>query len=112
MPAKSPQLFDVILTDEDGKQTNIGRVEADSAFRLKVVSADAKQKEFLEETMELVNAKAVLHVEAPPPAGAPKFAVYSRELKRGADGFAAELQAYLKSYYDIVLKPVAEKKGK
>ena len=74
MPTQS-QVFEVIFTDEDDKEINIGRVEADPSFKLKIVSAAAEHKEFLEETMDLVNDKKVLHVEAPPPQGAPKFAV-------------------------------------
>ena len=109
MPTQSSQLFDVILTDEDGKEITIGRVEADQRFQLKVVSAVDEQKEFLDETLELVNDKDVLHVEAAPPEGAPKFAVYSRQIERGKPEFAAEMQAYLNTYYDLALKPVAGK---
>lgn len=107
MPTQS-QVFDVIFTDEDDKEVNIGRVEADPTFRLKIVSAAPEHKEFLEETMELVNDKTVLHVEAAPPEGAPKFAVYSREVERGKPEFAAEMQSYLASYYDLNLKPVGK----
>ncbi|MEI6722227.1 MAG: hypothetical protein WCO67_15795 [Betaproteobacteria bacterium] len=113
MPTKAPQQFDVIYTetdddDDDEKQTNstIGRVEADANFILKVVSAVPDQKEFLDETVELVNEKQVLHVEAPAPKGAPKFAVASRKVERGTPEFAAELQTYLATYYDITLQAV------
>jgi len=103
MPTQ-PQVFDVIFTDEDEKEINIGRVEADPNFNLKIVSAAPEHKEFLEETLDLVNEKKVLHIEAAPPEGAPKFAVYSREVERGKPEFANEMQAYLASYYDLNLK--------
>ena len=107
MPTQ-PQQFEVIFTDEDEKEINIGRVEADPNFNLKVVSAVPEHKEFLEETLDLVNEKKVLHVEAAPPEGAPKFAIYSREVERGKPEFAIEMQAYLASYYDLNLKPAGK----
>lgn len=102
------QLFDVIFTDEDEKEMNIGRVEADPSFTLKIVSAVPEHKEFLEETVDLVNEKKVLHVEAAPPEGAPKFAVFSKQIERGKPEFAAEMQTYLASYYDLNLKPASQ----
>jgi hypothetical protein len=107
MPAQ-PQVFDVIFTDEDEKEINIGRVEADPNFKLKIVSAAPEHKEFLAETLDLVNDKNVLHVEAAPPEGAPKFAVYSREVERGKSEFAGEMLSYLSSYYDLNLKPAGK----
>ena len=107
MPTQS-QAFDVIFTDEDDKEINIGRVEADPNFNLKIISAVPEHKEFLEETVELVNEKKVLHIEAAPPEDAPKFAVYSREVERGKPEFAGEMQAYLSSYYDLNLKPAGK----
>jgi len=107
MPTQS-QVFDVIFTDEDEKEINIGRVEADPSFKLKIVSAAPEHKEFLEETVDLVNDKKVLHVEAPPPKNAPKFAVYSKQVERGKPEFASEMQSYLSSYYHLNLKPVGK----
>ena len=107
MPTKS-QVFDVIFTDEDDKEIKIGQVEADPSFKLKIVSAAPEHKEFLEETLDLVNDKKLLHVEAPPPEGAPKFAVFSKQIERGKPEFASEMQSYLSSYYDLNLKPVGK----
>jgi hypothetical protein len=107
MATATSQLFDVLLADDDENQVNIGRVEADPNFNLKIVSVVPEQEEFLTETVELVNDKDVLHVEAPPPEGAPMHAVFSRQVRRSAPEFPAEMQSYLQSYYDLTLKPAA-----
>jgi hypothetical protein len=106
MPDAAPQVFDVVLTEEGTQEAIIGRVEADATFRLKVLSAEADQQEFLAETVELLNDKDVLHVKTDPPEGAPRFAVSSLTIERTQPEFLAELQAYLERYYDLTLRPV------
>jgi hypothetical protein len=104
MATASPQHFDVILITGEKEET-IGRVEADSSFRLKIVTAVDEHRQFLDETLQRINNKDVMHVEVVPPEGAPKFALYSRAVSRNEAGFLPELQVYLKTYYDLTLRP-------
>ena len=100
-------LFDVLLA-RNGQSAKIGRVAADTSYHLRVVSAEPGQKQFLTETVELMNGKEVLHAEAPATPGAPKFAEASRSVPRSSPEFLAQLQVHLKQYYDLTLKPVSK----
>ena len=102
------QLFDVLLADEAGQERLIGRVAVDAAYRLRIVSVTRPQKQFLTDTLDAINDKTVLHVEAAPPEGAPKFAEASRVVDRSSPAFLVELQSHLKKYYDVSLRPVSK----
>src|SRR5882724_10224742 len=102
---ESSQLYDVFLARSVGSQKKIGQVAVDKEYRLKIVSAIPIQKAFLTETFDLMNAKAELHAEAAPPAGAPKFSDFSRVVNRNSPRFFPQLQMHLRQYYDLILQP-------
>ncbi len=110
LPAGSPdqatatgaQLFDVYEAKEPAK---IGQVSATTNGLLRIVSAVPGKKQFLQETVELVNNKPSLFVEAPAAPGAPQYANASRTVPRSSPEFLKELRAYLQQYYDLTLKP-------
>jgi hypothetical protein len=104
IPAGS-QLYDVLLAKHGGSQKKIGQVTVDKEYRLKIVSAIPSQKDFLNETFDLMNAKTELHAEAAPPQGAPQFSNFSRVVARNSPAFFPQLQAHLKQYYDLILQP-------
>jgi hypothetical protein len=102
------QVYDVILASHSGSQKKIGQVTADKEFRLQVVSVISSKKDFLTETIDLMNAKTNLHAEAAPPEGAPRFSDFSRVVDRSSPDFFKQLQAHLKQYYDLILQPAAK----
>ena len=107
MAAASVQLFDVVLASNE-REHIIGRVEADPSFELKIVTALDKHRPFLEETVQEMNKKDLMHVEVAPPEGSPKFTLYSRAVTRTEAEFLTELLSYLKKYYDLTLRPVSK----
>jgi hypothetical protein len=106
-PADS-QLYDVVLATHSGSQKKIGQVTADKEYRLQIVSVISSKKDFLKDTIDAMNAKTNLHVEAAPPQGAPQFSDVSRVVDRNSPAFFTQLQAHLKQYYDLMLQPAAK----
>jgi hypothetical protein len=102
------QVYDVILAKHGGSQKKIGQVAVDKEYRLQVVSVISRQKDFLTDIVDTMNAKTNLHTEAAPPEGAPRFSDYSRAVERSSPAFFTQLQAHLKQYYDLILQPAAK----
>src|SRR5207249_2702428 len=76
------QLYDVLLAKRGSSQKKIGQIAVDKEYRLQIVSVIPSQKDFLADTIDLMNAKTELHGEAAPPQGAPQFSDFSRVVDR------------------------------
>lgn len=99
------QLYDVLLAKRGRSQKKIGQMTVDKEYRLQIVSVIPSQKDFLADTIDLMNAKTELHGEAVPPQGAPQFSDFSRVVDRKSPAFFPQLQSHLKQYYDLILEP-------
>ncbi len=71
--------------------------------RIVETTTEPRFEEMLADVTEEMNAMAGVHVEAPPPKGAPQFAVASRLIPRGAPGFLDGLREHLRRYYNVEL---------
>jgi hypothetical protein len=104
-PAAPPKRYTVIQRDDTDATHTLGEVSLDADSKISVVSAAPDGAETLNKIVERMNNKAVLHVDAPPPPSAPRFALASRMVKRDDPEFRSELEAQLRQYYDIELQP-------
>ncbi len=93
------------LADESDEATEIGVVTLSDDHKLRLVSAVAARREFLEKLVAHINAASVVHVNAPPPPEAERTDLYSRPVSRSAAGFRQALIESLNESYGIELKP-------
>jgi len=106
MPTTTTQRFRVIQTDDEtDQQTPIGEVDATPDGKLTLVSVVPDKNEFLTDLIEEVNGQSEMHVEAQPPPGARRYAVYSKIVPRSDPGFFDALKDFLAKYYDLTLTP-------
>lgn len=85
--------------------TVIGRAELDQRGMIRILDAAPRRAAWLRDVAARMNAKRVLHVEAPPPAGAPRYTSASRLVGRDEPGFIPALRDYLRQYYKVELAP-------
>lgn len=83
----------------------VGHVELDPRGSILVLDAAPSRATWLREVASRMNRKGVLHVEAAPPPGAPRFTSASRLIRRGEPEFVPALKDYLRVYYGIELRP-------
>lgn len=91
------------MQDWEGAPRRLGAVSMDGAGRLAVVEAPPEHAENLGRIIREMNDSAVLFVRIPPPPGAPRYAVASRQVRRDDPEFVATLRAQLDVYYGITL---------
>ena len=96
--------FEVIQHNDDAPDVNLGVVTLDEAGKLAIVMHSADTGEQLETIVEELNAEDTLHQDAPPPAGACPFEVFTRPVPRGAPEFVQALHDHLRRYFDIELR--------
>ena len=94
---------------DDSQEHILGNVVLDAAGMINVEpSADGADNEgllTLARIAERMNAKPVMHVDTPPPPGSPRFALATRSVKRDNSAFIPALKDYLRTYYNIELRP-------
>ena len=91
--------------EESGRVVEIGVVTLSRDHKLELVSALSRRRQFLDSIVRDLNADDVIHVIAPPPPGAERYAIYTRPVKRSEAGFREALVDSLKTNYRIELKP-------
>lgn len=97
------QRFTAVLA-ENGHETPAGLLMLDPAGRLSVIAAPAGREGWLRRMVDEANAEPVMHVDAAPPAGAPRFAEASTPVRRGESGFTPALRVFLQRYYGVTLQ--------
>jgi hypothetical protein len=106
MPTATTRRFRVIFKDDEtNQQIPIGEVDAGPDGKLTLVSVVPDKQEFLTDLIEEVNEEDEMQVEAQPPPGAPRYAVYSKIIPRSDPRFFDALKEFLAKYYDITLTP-------
>jgi hypothetical protein len=100
--AAEPRRYQVIQRDAGDRA--IGTVDMDDAFGLTIVSVVPDRAKWLRDLVRRTNEKLVLHVDAVPAPGEPRFAQASRMVARTDPGFAAALKDDLRRYYDLELR--------
>lgn len=99
------QRFQMIKAEMEGGRRRLGELDFSADGWLSVASAEADSPAYLERLVALLNAKPVLHVAVPPPADAPRYALYSRGIARWEPEFFDALQAFLAKNYGVFLAP-------
>jgi hypothetical protein len=102
----APRRYIAIQRDDDGSTRTLGQVALDAECHITVISTEPDGADSLGKIMTRMNNKPVLHVDMPPPVGAPRFALASRLVQRGDPEFQTQLEAQLSQYYDIELRPL------
>lgn len=100
------QHFNVVLNDEDTPALRLGTVAIDGQGRLAVLEQALAGDDRLQTLVDELNAEETLHQEAPPPPGAPRFGVYTRQVARGTPAFLDALREHLRRYHDIELQDI------
>jgi hypothetical protein len=95
--------LDVVL-ESDAAQPVIGRVQADPASHLSIVSVRPDYADWLGRIVNEANAADYEHEPAAPPAGASPTADYARVIERSSTDFFPALRAHLRSTYQIDLR--------
>ena len=101
----APQRYTVTERQDDGSSRTLGQVSLDALCKMTVVGAEPDGAELLGKIVERMNNKPVMHVDMPPPPNAPRYALASRLVQRGDPEFQTQLEAQLRQYYDIELRP-------
>jgi hypothetical protein len=99
-----PRRYDVVYRGGGAAQP-AGVVTMGADGRLSVVSAEPEFAEKLGIVVNNMNAMQYEHVEAPAPADAPRYALYSRAIGRGDPQFVPAMMKHLTSSYDLELRP-------
>ena len=91
------------MQEWEGASRRLGLVSMDDGGTLAVVDAVPEHAGSLGRIVREMNGSAVLFVRIPPPAGAPRYAIASRQVRRGDADFVATLREQLGVYYGIAL---------
>ena len=102
LPAAA-QRYTALLT-ESGQSHVVGVVNLDAAGQLSVVAAEPGQQEMLARIAAELNAEETLHLDAAPPASAPRFANSSIPVTRADPRFIAALRQQLERYYNVTIR--------
>jgi hypothetical protein len=98
------QSFDAVL-HQGNHEVTVGRMTLDPRARLAVVSAEPDRADWLRRLAVEVNATDVMHVDVAPTPDAPTFTSASRIIRRGDPEFVPALKNYIRTYYDIEMRP-------
>ena len=91
------------MQEWEGAPRRLGLVSMDAGGTLAVIEAAPEHAASLGRIVREMNDSQVLFVRIPPPAGAPRYAIASRRVRRGDPDFVATLRDQLVVYYGIVL---------
>ena len=102
---KAAQRFAAVELEE-GKENPLGTIEIDANGTITVPDASKRAKDdLLLDIVTQMNAKKVIHVDAPPPEGAPRYTKASIIIDRGHPKFIPALKDHLRTYYHVELRP-------
>jgi hypothetical protein len=101
----APILLDIVDYDfKAEKSTVLGQLAlgTDGLLTLKHALPDANAR--LNNMVELINQKPGLHMDTPPQAGSPQFAVATRFVERNSPDFLEALQEHVHKYHGYSLE--------
>jgi hypothetical protein len=98
-----PVLSAVKSDPVSGQDSIIGKVQVQADGILNLVSATQGQETYLGNLVQSLNNKPLLHVSVSPPAGAPRYRVYSHAVKRSDPNFFDALQSFMTKHYGVFL---------
>jgi hypothetical protein len=103
----------IILHDDDDEETatEIGEASLGEDGALTIMRADPQHAEMLADMAEEVNGMDDINVEMPPPEGARPMTKYTRKVERGAEEFPDALRGFLRTYFDVELRPTSLSRG-
>ena len=103
MADPSAQQYDMVLHKSEPKAI-VAVVTLDPRFILQVISTVPERDGWVRSLVARTNRIKTLHVDAPPPADAPHFAMASKPIGRGDARFKDALFLELRKYYDVELR--------
>ena len=105
--AETPAPHYDMLLHKTGSTAVVGVVSLDPRFMLQVISTVPERDAWVRSLVARTNRIKTLHLDAPPPADAPKFAMASQPITREDTRFRQALTEELRKYYGIELQASA-----
>jgi hypothetical protein len=95
--------LDVVLHGSGGTEV-VGKLRIGPSFILTLVSAVPAREAWVQSLIKRMNGETTLQLDAPPPPGAPRFALASQPIGRGDPRFGEAMRQELRKYYDVELR--------